>query len=264
MLTGFINETGQLLDSFWKAEEDLSGTYRLLEELWELMYFQEENGILTSRTENFLKFCMNQTVENNTWLPVDDVSECAAEFTEFKNHFRYILSYPEVKLPHAHGRYGLPNDDDHDDDNGCTCIHDPSIPIPCHIEYFDENRDSENRDEGWCFLAVNDTWKTQDCYNDTLELSSSLIQATSFAEALCYAQEISKVSQLCRTDWATLRWFCHWTSDIKKKATRSKDRVLKVEDSARRTEPLLIRWRDHVLDIGFHNSFPVQVVNVNF
>ena len=203
------------------------------------------------------------------------LSPLPAAFTEFKNHFRYILSYLKVKLPdelrNLHRLYELPNDDDHYNDNDCSCTHNQSISIPCHLEYFAENRDkySEYSDESGCFLAVDDAWKTQDCYKDTLQLSSSLIQATSFAGALCYAQEIRNVSELCRKDWVkdldtNIRQLCHWVRLDIEKVMRGKDHLLKVEDSARRTEPLLIRWRDHVLDIGFHNSFSLQVINVSF
>ena len=134
-MTGFINETkeiDQFLDAFWNVQTNLSGTYGLLEELWELMLFEERKDMPTS-TENFLKFCMNQMVENNTWLPVDDVSECTAAFTKFKNHFWYILSYSEVKLPdelhNLHRLYGLHIDNNHydEDHNNCTCIHDQSL-----------------------------------------------------------------------------------------------------------------------------------------
>ena len=263
------------------------------------MEFQEKNGILTFGTEEFLTFCINQTVEGNTsqtaessltdlqtnmsdlqssWLPVEDLSECAAAFTEFKTHFQYILSYPDVELPddldNVHRTYSLLNDDEYEDidDDDCPCIHDQSISLPCHLDYVYEHAEEYSNFESnvrECLVAIDDAWTTQYCYEDTLELSSSLIQVKSFAEALCYAQEIRKVIEQCPNPSskdldATLRRACEWTRNVKKNATRNKDHVLKVEDSARRAEPLLIRWRDHVLDIWIHNSFPVQVVNVNF
>ena len=263
------------------------------------MEFQEKNGILTSGTEEFLTFCVNQTVEGNTsqtvepsvtdiqtnmsdlqssWISVDDLSECAAAFTEFKTHFQYILSYPDVELPddldNVHRTYSLLNDDDYEDidDDDCPCIHDQSISLPCHLDYVYEHAEEYSNLKFFgreCLEAIDDAWTTQYCYEDTLELSSSLIQAKSFAEALCYAQEIRNVIKQCLNPSAkdldaTLRRVCEWTRNVKKKATRNKDHLLKVEDSARRAEPLLIRWRDHVLDIGIHNSFSLQVIIVNF
>ena len=288
ILTGFVDETVELLDSFWNVQTNLSGTYGLLEELWELMEFQEENGILTSRTEGFLKFCMNQTVEGNTsqteprtnmsnsqskWLQVDDVSECAAAFTEFKNHFRHMMSYPYVELPdefNIHRTFGLLNEADDDHDNDCSCIHNYSISIHCHIEYFTENRDKYREyrsDERNCLQAVDYAYSVQDCYKDTLGLSSNLIQAESFAEALCYVQEIRKVIEHCLNPLAkdldtTLRRVCLWTRQIRKEATRSKSHLLKVEDSARRAEPLLLRWHAHHMYIYYF--FTVKVVNFYF
>ena len=315
-----------------------------LQELWELMEFQEGNGTLTSRTEEFLNFCMNETVEGNTsqtvepsvtgpetnmsdyqyssGYMVDDVSECAAGFTAFKNHFWYILSYPDVELPdeldNVHISLSIFNDDEDDnedededdyedddkddyededededdyedededdyeddyedddeddDDNDCICVHHQSISIPCHLDYIYEHAEEYSRFSSnirECLVAIDDAWKTQDCYKDTLEFSSSLIQAESFAQALCYAQEIRKVIGHCLNPSvkdldATLRRVCNWTTQIQKEATRHRSHVLKVEDSARRAEPLLARWSHHVRDIGFHNSFPVQVVNINF
>ena len=289
ILTGFINETVQLLDSFWEVQTNSSGTYSLLEDVWELMEFQEENLMLTSRTEEFLTFCVNQTMEGitsqlvmdpqdnvsdsqSTWIQVHNLSECAAAFTDFKNHFRYIVHYPEVELPdeldNVHRAYGLDDDDDDDDDdNDCACSYDETILFPCQLTFDYQYKDEYSKypQETGCFRAIDDTWMISECYLETLELSSNLIQATSFATALCYAKELRKVYELCHVSYAqdldaALRDVCNFTQLTNEKATHSKDHVLKVEDSARRCEPLLIRWRDHVVDIGIHNSFPLQVI----
>ena len=285
------------MDSFWEVQTNLSGTYSLLEELWELMDFRQDYFRLTSGTEEFLTFCINQTAVSNmtqtvetsitnseintsyselTWLHVDNLSECAAAFTDFKNHFRYILSFPHVEFPNdlrnLHRAYGL-DDNAPIGDDGCACIHDETQSFPCHFDFhYPDDVDHwtfRSDDEIWCFETVDEAWKIHKCYQSTLELSFSLLQVTSFAGAVCHSEQIKKVFQLCRNPWAKsvdvrLKQDCDWVRLTNEKATRSKDHVLKVEDSARRAEPLLIRWRDHVVDIGIYNSFPVQVFHGNF